>query len=173
MKKILLASIAALGMFSTVLTSCKSDPCDPSTIVCKNNATCLEGVCQCTSGFEGTNCEILSLSKFLKPGNAPQVYSFRDSVNPTSVFTGDLTITQNALDSTKLNITNIGGFLTTAYAVGVVGGNTLSIPSQQLINASTITVVGSGVYNTGIIKGTYDSKDATGTVVNYFTWTKK
>ncbi len=173
MKKILLASIAALGMFSTCLTSCKSDPCDPSTIVCKNNGTCLEGVCQCQSGFEGTNCETLSLSKFLKAGNTPQVYSFRDSVAPGTVFTGDLTISQNALDSTKLNITNMGGFLTTAYAIGVVGGNTLNIPSQTLINAATITVDGSGVYNTGIINGTYNSKDATGTVKNYFVWTKK
>lgn len=45
-----------------LLFSCKNDPCDD--VVCANEATCLEGICDCTEGYEGTLCDVEMRSNF-------------------------------------------------------------------------------------------------------------
>ena len=56
MKKLLyLISISLLTLnFSACSNKCKD-------VVCQNNGTCNDGLCECPSGFSGTNCEIEDL----------------------------------------------------------------------------------------------------------------
>ncbi len=48
----------------TVLyTSCEKDTC--ADLSCKNGGSCAEGFCNCPSGYDGTECEIMSGTKFI------------------------------------------------------------------------------------------------------------
>lgn len=67
MKSIRNAAFTALltiGAFSAITyTSCNKDEC--KDVVCQNGGTCVSGTCTCPTGYEGTNCEILSRDKFV------------------------------------------------------------------------------------------------------------
>jgi len=47
----------------TVFAASCSDPCDD--VVCQNAGTCIEGVCDCADGYEGTLCETEVRAKYL------------------------------------------------------------------------------------------------------------
>jgi hypothetical protein len=51
-RALLLSSIAVMCLFS----SCKEDKCE--TVSCQNGGTCVEGTCNCPTGYSGANCEI-------------------------------------------------------------------------------------------------------------------
>ena len=53
MKNLFIFLIACVVVFS--LNSCKKDKC--KKVECQNGGTCLEGVCDCPTGFIGENCE--------------------------------------------------------------------------------------------------------------------
>lgn len=55
MKNLKLFAVALLGAMTFGVTSC-TDEC--KDVVCENNGTCVEGVCDCPEGFSGTTCEI-------------------------------------------------------------------------------------------------------------------
>ncbi|MBL7754828.1 MAG: hypothetical protein JNM44_10140 [Chitinophagaceae bacterium] len=66
--------LVVLVLFAMVLLpACNKDvkyndttlvrPCD--NVICLNGGACLDGQCQCTKGFEGTNCGIRWSDKFL------------------------------------------------------------------------------------------------------------
>ncbi|SRR5690554_1106173 len=48
---------------TVLLTSCEQDPC--VDLDCKNGGTCSDGYCQCPVGFEGSECEIITASRFV------------------------------------------------------------------------------------------------------------
>ncbi len=182
-KQILFASAVVLGSL-VGLQSCNTDPCDASTIVCKNNGSCLDGVCLCASGWEGSNCETQSLTKFLGNNNTAATYSFTDSSNVATcnntgntAYTGNLEVKRSTSDSTKLLIVNLGGFGTgTIVNAYITSTNKLTIPSQQITGASNITVDGLGTYTkngtTETIAGTYTSNDGTSNCTYNFVWKK-
>lgn len=47
--------LSALVIVCLIFAGCKKDPC--KDVTCFNNGTCLEGVCICTEGYEGSKCE--------------------------------------------------------------------------------------------------------------------
>jgi hypothetical protein len=51
-RALFLGSIAAMCLFS----SCKSDPCE--TVNCENGGTCVDGTCNCPTGYSGVICQI-------------------------------------------------------------------------------------------------------------------
>ncbi|MBS1589401.1 MAG: hypothetical protein JST52_07275 [Bacteroidetes bacterium] len=79
-KHTLITAFAFLGVCSTVLyTSCEKDSC--SDLKCRNGGACADGFCRCQTGYEGTQCETLSATKFVGrfvghftcPGSAPAI----------------------------------------------------------------------------------------------------
>lgn len=61
-------SLLSAGMFLAVATtvtytSCVHDSC--KALMCRNGGTCADEFCRCPTGYEGTQCEIISRNKFL------------------------------------------------------------------------------------------------------------
>jgi EGF-like domain len=168
-KKVLLSAFATVAIFGTTLVSCTSDPCDPKTIVCANGGTCLDGACQCASGFEGTKCETLSRAKFIG------VYNCSDACT-TGAGTYVNTIAASS-DSLKITFSNMSGLSTalgtptSVYAT--VSGNTFTIPSQAVIGSATTTISGSGTIAGSIVTTSYSVKVGTVTDACTGTWTKQ
>jgi hypothetical protein len=152
-KRILLSAVATLGVFSAVLVSCNPDAC--KNVVCNNGGSCLDGACQCPSGFEGTNCETLSRAKFL---NAAGYQVIEDGTSSTA---GNYTITmaQASTDSVSLYISNVWNSFANATKA-TVSGNTITI-ARQAPDADGYYVEGSGTYNNGIITMKYKVTDET------------
>lgn len=175
LKTILMASFLTIGAFSTItFTSCNGDKC--KNTVCSNGGTCKEadGSCSCAAGFEGTDCSTQSLTKILNTGNASVIYSFVDNSGGTcGNYTGTFTASRSGADTTKLILTNFGGFGATTSVTAKVDQNTLTIPLQTITNAATNTVSGSGTYSNGIITGSYTNNDGVTSCTYNFTWNKQ
>jgi hypothetical protein len=63
-KHTLITAAAFIGISSTVLySSCVKDSCE--RLRCKNGAVCNDEICQCPSGFEGTECEHSFYEKYV------------------------------------------------------------------------------------------------------------
>lgn len=61
-------SLLSAGMFMAIATtvtytSCVHDSC--KALICRNGGTCADEFCRCPSGYEGSQCEIISRNKFL------------------------------------------------------------------------------------------------------------
>ena len=172
-KQILLTAVATIGIFSTTMISCNTDKC--KSVVCANNGSCdgTTGSCVCATGYEGTTCATQSLSKFLGTSNTSQNYSFNDASSAgCGTYTGTMTATRSTSDTTKLILTNLGGFGTSTYVKATVNGNNLSIATQTVTGSTTNTISGSGVYSNGVVSGTYTNNDGITTCTYTFTWTK-
>lgn len=62
-KHSLLSAAVFMGITSTVTyTSCTNDSCQ--TLICRNGGTCSDEQCLCPDGYEGTQCDVVSRSKF-------------------------------------------------------------------------------------------------------------
>jgi len=53
MKKVKLV-LMALPITLLLMSSCKKDPCEST--ICLNNGTCVNGQCNCTDGYTGSDC---------------------------------------------------------------------------------------------------------------------
>ena len=60
---LLTASLLTTIISTTVLTSCERNSCDG--ITCYNGGSCGNGLCRCLTGYEGTQCEYESRSRYL------------------------------------------------------------------------------------------------------------
>ncbi len=64
LKNTLVTAFAFLGITTSVLYSaCVKDAC--ADLKCQNNGTCTDGFCSCPTGYEGTECESLSVDRFV------------------------------------------------------------------------------------------------------------
>lgn len=56
-----------LGFFAIAgavsFSSCEQDPC--LDLLCQNSAACINGHCQCATGYEGAECDITAASRFV------------------------------------------------------------------------------------------------------------
>ncbi len=63
-KSILLGFFAFFAISATVLiSSCEKDAC--TELKCKNGSACTEGFCRCQTGFEGSECEMKTVNRFI------------------------------------------------------------------------------------------------------------
>jgi hypothetical protein len=117
------------------IASCKDEPCD--TIVCQNNAPCIDGICDCPPGFEGEFCEELSRQKIL--GN----------FNVTSNCTGDTSVTDTwdiGASNSAFNEVLINNFHKPALNVvaTITNPNTIVINEQFIGGSVSYTISGEG-----------------------------
>ncbi len=51
----LVSVLIVVFSMAILLESCKKDPCE--SLVCLNDGVCIDGACECSDGFTGTDCE--------------------------------------------------------------------------------------------------------------------
>jgi len=146
MKKIIMSfmSIASIAAILTI-SSCAKDEDKCKNVTCQNSGTCVDGTCNCTAGYEGTNCETVARTKFLK--TAANV-----SEDCTSVTYVTDIVTGTNID--ELKVKNLGNYSCPSgdyYVVAKVTGANLTIESQSFCNVggtNVYTVTGTGTINT-------------------------
>ena len=63
-KQLFLTCILLSGIAITILyTSCVKNVCD--NVTCQNGGSCNSGVCRCPLGYENTQCQTLSITRYL------------------------------------------------------------------------------------------------------------
>lgn len=114
-------------------SSC-GDECDD--VDCRNGATCDEGDCICTTGFEGTECETETRAKFFG------TYNVSESCTSGN-FTYQLTITTSGTNAVTIILNNFYGV--NASVSATVSGNSITIPNQTLsVQGTSVTFGGTG-----------------------------
>lgn len=140
-KHSLLAAGIFMGIASTVTyTSCTHDSC--KNLICRNGGTCADEACRCPDGYEGTQCEILSRTKFLG------TYDGQIKVNDLPVkIDSAVVITSNALQNNSTIETFIYSRLPEKMTGAVVGDEVNTIAptgkkiSYKMIAANRIEIV--------------------------------
>lgn len=134
-----LSFLSALAFASIMFfNACTSDPC--KDVVCMNDGTCIDGTCDCTTGYEGTDCSTESRTKFLGSWTVTDACSS----SGTSSYTVSMTAGTSVID---VNITNFWGVFNNAVKA-TVSGSIISIATQEPDND------GFKVIGTGTITGT-------------------
>ncbi len=62
LKSTLIAAFSVFTLSGTLLSSCTTDPCN--SLNCQNGASCSDGHCVCPAGYEGAECDLLTVDKF-------------------------------------------------------------------------------------------------------------
>ena len=118
-----------------LLGSCKDEPCD--NIICQNDGICMDGLCDCPSGFEGEFCEEFSRQKIL--GN----------FDVSSNCVGDTSVTDIwaiGASTSAVNEVLIGNFHKPALNViaTITEPNVIEIEKQFFGGSTSYTIYGSG-----------------------------
>jgi hypothetical protein len=124
--------LAAVVAMSSVVyfNSCTPDPC--KDVVCNNGGTCVEGICSCLTGYEGTNCDTKTRDMFLGSYNTSNETC--TSGGPSSF---GITVTAGATDL-EINIANVYG----------AGFNT-----KANVQADKSIVIANQAFGTGSVEG--------------------
>jgi hypothetical protein len=165
-KQIAVTVLLSIGAFgSVVYTACNKDKC--KDVNCANGGTCNAGNCVCATGYEGTNCETQSRTKFVKTWAATDTLtggSFRTS------YVGSISAASGA-DVTQVIIGNT--FSDNFFSIGPIKANisadsTINIPSQKPDNNHYV-LSGTGVLSGGVLKISYTiTNDSTNSTQAYY-----
>ncbi len=60
---LLTSLVFAAVITATVYSSCVKDACD--NVTCYNGGSCGNGICKCPTGYEGPQCQTLSITRYL------------------------------------------------------------------------------------------------------------
>jgi hypothetical protein len=149
MKKIIM-TLMTVASFATIttITSCNKEEDACKNVTCQNSGTCVDGTCDCTVGYEGTNCETEARTKYLGAFNGNEVCTTGNSVV-------SVTVTTVAGDVTKVNFANLygAGFNTTGT---VQADGTITIATQTFGTGTisgTASIVGGKVKITYVVTG--------------------
>ncbi len=128
LKTVLISAFVTVSAFvSITYISCNRDKC--KTIVCANGGVCNSGGCICTSGYEGSNCETLSQTKFqgnwsvFEKGTRTQAAQYAITIEAGPAIAG-------VVNPTYVVIVNFYNYFKTPVNA-YVDGDTLYIPNQN------------------------------------------
>lgn len=147
----------------TFYTSC-TDPC--KDVTCLNAGTCVDGTCNCASGYEGDDCGTEVRAKFKGTWNV----SDGCSLSGTASYQVGVSSGSGIFDVKISNVWN--SFINSVNAT--ISGSSISIPNQEPDNDG-FTVSGSGTISSdgNTITWSYTISDGSGaTDVCTATWTK-
>lgn len=145
LKTLLVSAMSVVSVVAAITySSCNRDQC--KSIVCANKGVCSGGKCTCPSGYEGSNCETVSRTKFLgnwhvfEKGSVTNAAQYPISIEPTT-------------QVTDVVIRNFYNYFRTPI-LGKVYGDTLYIPNQQYEGK---VVFGIGYIYSNVTYGQYGS----------------
>lgn len=133
MKSIKLLSVLVLFFTVVLFQSCENDPCEDVT--CLNDGICLDGTCDCTTGYSGANCGTHC---------SADIVGTWDVTNGQTTFCdfGKYEFTKGSTDTEILvSLTSADGFIV------ITGTGTLSLDCSSM----TYTVI---INSTSTISGT-------------------
>lgn len=160
-KNIAFSVLLTLGAFTAITyTSCNKDEC--KDVVCNNGGTCVDGTCQCSTGYEGTNCQTESRTKFIKSWSASDQTGSSNLVYTVAIAAGA------QINSVLISNAFSDDFFANPITA-TVQGNTISIAEQRPDGSSSnFKVSGSGSYENGKINWTYViTRISTGETINH------
>lgn len=128
-------AISAMLTFSSCKDECKD-------VTCNNGGTCVEGTCDCATGFEGTSCDTEIRAKFQGTWTASDNCSLSGSDSYVVTSTDGTSIMD-------VNLTNFWGVFNNPVKASI-NGNTITIASQAPDNdgyfvSGTGTLTGSTI----------------------------
>jgi hypothetical protein len=153
--KFLGATLVAASLMFT--TACNPDKCQsPKKIECGAHGTCLDGLCGCDAGYEGTACDTLSRVKF--------VGSYSDftesAVISGTTFDTNVSgfgIAASSTDETKVILTKFGGASNTVVAT-MQDKSTIKLPAGTVISVTDAGVTVNWTITSGTITNTGTNK---------------
>jgi hypothetical protein len=143
--------LAAAGSAVVSINGCsKTEEC---TVPCLFG-TCTGNECNCSSGYEGDSCSVLTTNKFIGDWEAVDTCE-------TNTYVYTATVAASASVINRVVITNFGRFGSEFTITADVSGTTLTIPDQDeqgisLSGSGSIDVVDS---NLSILTITYFAED--------------
>lgn len=144
-RQILLTTLTFLSIASiTLYTSCEKDQC--SRLQCQNGGICVSGVCQCTTGYEGTQCETRSIDRYLG--------TYYGTTTDKIFHLIDTVVISQGNDLTSVNVTM------RAYSPDAFTGTILQDQSGYHILVPAVNI---GSYNKTTKIDLYDNIDPKGT----------
>ena len=147
-KSILISSFATLSAFFAVTyVSCNRDQC--KSIVCAHGGICNDGSCTCPTGYEGSNCETVSRTKFLGNWNVFE----KGSITLAAQYPVSIEATTDNPTTTPVNVVikNFYNYFATPIK-GYITRDTIFIPNQQYEGK---VVFGIGYIYTNVTYGQY------------------
>jgi len=133
-----------------IFSSCEADPCDG--VVCQNNAPCVDGVCNCPDGYQGTFCETEWREKLVG------TFTLRQECSTGFFGPFKFNITKDANDPLELDANSPGSV--PRYRIVMTGETTFVLPKQK-IRPELPVLEGSGSINenTGDITLSFEYTD--------------
>jgi len=149
---ILTSLLFAAAVTAIVYSSCTKDACD--NVNCLNGGSCGNGICNCPTGYEGAECQILSVSRFvgiyagdISCNNQQQVidsaFITADNANPDYVYVTLNSILPKVLHGYVSDNTNTYSIIVTNNDSFSYDPNTLfyeRLFTITLQNSNTLTI---------------------------------
>lgn len=152
-----------LPVFMFLLIGGCKDACEDVT--CLNGGTCIDGVCDCPSGYQGDSCNYETRSFYYG------TYNVHDVCTITGVSDYTVNISEVPDDLFKVRIANFSNSFSN-YVFASINGNLISIGVQSPDNDGRI-VSGSGSFANNTIQMSYTISGSSGTnVCDQSTWVK-
>jgi len=130
-----------------------------------NGAACVDGACDCPSGYAGDSCNYEARSFFYG------TYNVHDICSLTGVSDYTVNISGDSGQLYKVNIANFANAFSN-YVIATINGAQLNIAAQSPDNDGRI-VSGSGTRSVNTIQMSYSIAGSTGTnVCDQSTWEK-
>lgn len=115
-RALFLTAFVTLMLFTSIgYVSCKKEsssntPDACSSVTCQNGGVCFKGTCTCPGGYEGTNCETRSLTRYLGQWAVDEVISgsTKPAIKGTSK-TYNIRIVDKAGKAVSFYIQDLGG----------------------------------------------------------------
>lgn len=162
MKKLILFFTLTLGL---TFSSCDNSSC--KDILCGDNASCVEGTCNCLQGYE-KNSNDLCISTLIRARSSfTGTWNVYEDcyVNP---YTFISTIVKHPTKDDQLVISDFYDTYNSVYAV-MTSETTFDIP-LQLHNSNRVTITGEGIYeNSGSLIINYNIELVDGSGTDYCT----
>lgn len=146
----MVASLAFIGVTFNACDACKD-------VTCENGGTCVEGDCDCATGYEGTSCETEKRAKFISG------YSVSEVCGPDN-FSYPITVSASTTDVSKILISNFGSYGATVTATVDDSGTSITIAEQTVaVTGGSLTVSGTGTISGDVLTINYNVADGTTT----------